>query len=262
MEKKQLKSTSSEKKTYSEYNHAISGGISGFSARLFISPFDVVKIRLQLRTYPSFYSKVLNHKDPQYCGIISSIKHIIHQEGALWKGNFSAQILYMIYGTSQFFTYAKCKSLLNDIFPEEKYNSGKSFVSGAVGGAIATIVSYPFDLLRTRFAAQGKSKGNYYLSYWGDAFSGIVSGTIGKTIVFPLDVIRKCLQVQGPTRTKYFYEGIPIYNKIIKTGIIIFKTEGLLGLYKGWAITFWVYERSLRFIDTLEQNNKLLQKNV
>ncbi|CCJ30426.1 unnamed protein product [Pneumocystis jirovecii] len=323
MEKEESKNTSSKKKTYSDYNHAISGGISGFSARLFISPFDVVKIRLQLKTYPSSYSKELNHKILPYHGIISSVKHIIHQEGifALWKGNCSAQILYMVYGATQFFTYAKCKSLLDNIFPEKKYNSGKSFISGAIGGALGTIASYPFDLLRTRFAAQGKSKiylsipqsirsiyisegirgfyrginvslvqimpymgivlGIYesskvyipktgHFSYWGDAFLGIVSGTIGKTIVFPLDVIRKCLQVQGPTRTKYFYEDIPIYNRIMKTGIIIFKTEGFLGLYKGWwvsilkaapstAITFWTYEKSLNFINTLEQkNNKKL----
>jgi solute carrier family 25 thiamine pyrophosphate transporter 19 len=43
----------------------------------------------------------------------------------------------------------------------KKYELGTSsseFVAGAVAGSIATTITYPFDLLRTRFAAQGKIK--------------------------------------------------------------------------------------------------------
>lgn len=36
--------------------------------------------------------------------------------------------------------------------------SVESFVSGAVAGGVATAATYPFDLLRTRFAAQGNDK--------------------------------------------------------------------------------------------------------
>lgn len=32
------------------------------------------------------------------------------------------------------------------------------FISGAVCGTTATVATYPFDLLRTRFAAQGETK--------------------------------------------------------------------------------------------------------
>ncbi|KTW31433.1 hypothetical protein T552_00077 [Pneumocystis carinii B80] len=296
---------------------AISGAISGFIVRFIISPFDVIKIRMQLQVLPAFPLRESNVTNYPYQKILGSVKQIIYQEGifALWKGNCFSQILYMSYGSCQFFTYAKCKLFLDRIFPEKTYNHGKTFVSGAIAGTVATTVSYPFDLLRTRFAAQGVSKvyisiphsirsvyisegirgfyrginasilqiipymgivfGVYegsktyllnigYSSSLTDAVAGIISGTVGKTFVFPLDLIRKRLQVQGPTREKYFYKDIPVYNKIIKTGITIFKSEGFLGFYKGWlisilktapstAITLWVYQRSLNFINKLEK---------
>ncbi|EMR10465.1 hypothetical protein PNEG_01179 [Pneumocystis murina B123] len=316
MKEKSLENTST-KKISPSIKSAISGGISGFTTRFIISPFDVIKIRMQLQILPVFPLKEHNSTNYPFQRIIRLVKQIIHQEGilALWKGNCFSQILYMSYGSCQFFTYAKCKFFLDRIFPEKTYNSGKTFVSGAIAGAVATTASYPFDLLRTRFAAQGVSKvylsiphsiksvyisegikgfyrginasilqivpymgtvfGLYessktylsnigYSSSWTDALAGLVSGTVGKTIVFPLDLIRKRLQVQGPTRKKYFYKDIPVYNKVIKTGIIIFKSEGFLGLYKGWwisvlraapstAITLWVYQRSLNFINKLEE---------
>ncbi|MCJ1449818.1 mitochondrial thiamine pyrophosphate transporter [Mycoblastus sanguinarius] len=37
-------------------------------------------------------------------------------------------------------------------------NGAEAFISGAVAGASATTVTYPLDLLRTRFAAQGPDK--------------------------------------------------------------------------------------------------------
>ncbi|KFY20546.1 hypothetical protein V491_03633 [Pseudogymnoascus sp. VKM F-3775] len=40
----------------------------------------------------------------------------------------------------------------------------ESFVAGATAGAVSTTVTYPLDLLRTRFAAQGRQK--VYPSLW------------------------------------------------------------------------------------------------
>lgn len=61
----------------------------------------------------------------------------------------------MIYGSVQFSAYRFTSQLIKPLsFPEV----ADSFISGAVAGAAATTVTYPLDLLRTRFAAQGPER--------------------------------------------------------------------------------------------------------
>lgn len=66
----------------------------------------------------------------------------------------------MTYGAIQFTTYTTCTSLLPPLPP-----SIAAFVAGATAGATATAATYPLDLLRTRFAAQGSDK--VYSSFLG-----------------------------------------------------------------------------------------------
>lgn len=66
----------------------------------------------------------------------------------------------MTYGAIQFTTYTTCTSLLPAVPP-----AMAAFVAGATAGATATAATYPLDLLRTRFAAQGSDK--VYSSFIG-----------------------------------------------------------------------------------------------
>ena len=72
---------------------------------------------------------------------------------AFWKGNVPAELLYVTYGALQFTTYTSCTTLL-PVLP----TSVAAFIAGATAGATATAATYPLDLLRTRFAAQGSDK--------------------------------------------------------------------------------------------------------
>lgn len=58
----------------------------------------------------------------------------------------------MVYGAVQFTTYKYFSSLLSPYVEHRWLYKG---LSGGMAGVVATTVSYPFDLLRTRFAAQG-----------------------------------------------------------------------------------------------------------
>ena len=126
---------------------AVAGGLAGLTSRFVIAPLDVVKIRLQLQSRPG----------TTYNGAIHAARTIVAQEGltALWKGNIPAELLYVSYSMVQFVMYREAHVILEKADYPKRY---RSFVAGASAGMCATVVTYPLDLLRTRFAAQGTSK--------------------------------------------------------------------------------------------------------
>lgn len=116
--------------------------------RAFTAPLDTIKIRLQIQesTFAERQS------------IASVLKSLLKNEGvaALWKGNVPAEIMYVMYGAIQFTTF----SVLSDGFSKFENAIGTNFSSathslvvGAGTGTTSTIITYPFDLLRTRLAA-------------------------------------------------------------------------------------------------------------
>jgi len=138
----------------------VAGAVAGLVSRFCIAPLDVVKIRLQLQ--PHSLSDPLSCdgiKGPIYKGMFSTMRAIVRQEGirALWKGNIPAELLYVCYGGVQFTCYRGITELQAQL-PRRLPPSAESFVSGAGAGAAATAVTYPLDLLRTRFAAQGTDR--------------------------------------------------------------------------------------------------------
>ncbi|KAJ5528325.1 Mitochondrial thiamine pyrophosphate carrier 1 [Penicillium frequentans] len=135
----------------------LAGGIAGLISRFCIAPLDVVKIRLQLQVHslsdPASHEAV---QGPIYKGTLSTMRAIIRQEGitGLWKGNIPAEMMYVCYGALQFTAYRSTTQALAEL-PYRLPPSAESFVAGAAAGGMATATTYPLDLLRTRFAAQG-----------------------------------------------------------------------------------------------------------
>ena len=131
------------------YESFLAGSISGAVARAVTAPLDTVKIRLQLQTA----------KGKQYNGIVYTAQNIIKNEGitSLWKGNVPAEIMYILYGSVQFSTYSVLNNALSNIQDNHSQLAISrplhSLVVGAGAGVCSTVVTYPFDLLRTRLAA-------------------------------------------------------------------------------------------------------------
>ncbi|KAF2467478.1 mitochondrial thiamine pyrophosphate carrier 1 [Lindgomyces ingoldianus] len=143
----------------SQQQVAVAGAVAGLVSRFVIAPLDVIKIRLQLQVHSlSDPLSVRGVTGPVYKGTLGTLKHILREEGltGLWKGNIPAEGLYLAYGGLQFSAYTYCSHLLDAIPQPYKLPSpANSFISGATAGACATTLTYPLDLLRTRFAAQG-----------------------------------------------------------------------------------------------------------
>ncbi|CAG8960094.1 hypothetical protein HYFRA_00010572 [Hymenoscyphus fraxineus] len=141
----------------------VAGATAGLIARFVIAPLDVVKIRLQLQTHS--LSDPLSHQDlrgsPIYKGTLPTLKHIVRAEGltGLWKGNIPAELMYVSYSAIQFTAYRTISLALQATLGERKLPvAAESFIAGAGAGAISTTATYPLDLLRTRFAAQGTER--------------------------------------------------------------------------------------------------------
>ncbi|KAK4507982.1 hypothetical protein PRZ48_001717 [Zasmidium cellare] len=142
----------------------VAGAISGLISRFCIAPLDVVKIRLQLH-YHSLSDPLAVARPGRQTptGVYIVTRDIWCHEGitGFWKGNIPAEGLYLSYGAVQFLAYRSTTQVLDKLCEQRDWTipgTAKSFISGAVAGTAATTATYPLDLLRTRFAAQGTER--------------------------------------------------------------------------------------------------------
>lgn len=75
----------------------------------------------------------------------------------MWKGHVPAQLLSIIYGMAQFYSYNIFMKTLQGMSKNEEQNHLMHFIAGAGAGGTATIVSFPFDTVRTRLVAQSNN---------------------------------------------------------------------------------------------------------
>ncbi|SCU97364.1 LAFA_0G11122g1_1 [Lachancea sp. 'fantastica'] len=158
----------------------LAGCVSGLSARFITAPLDTVKIRLQLHLIDNSSQR----------GIISVVRSIIREEGtrALWKGNVPAAAMYLLYGSTQFSAFSTLnKALAGNHWPAQFH----SCVVGALAGSCSAVMSYPFDVLRTRFVANhekalatmlGTASEIWYHEGVGGFFKGVSSSVVSISI--------------------------------------------------------------------------------
>ncbi|XP_015595468.1 mitochondrial thiamine pyrophosphate carrier isoform X2 [Cephus cinctus] len=134
-------------------DYAIAGAVSGCVTRFLCQPLDVLKIRFQLQVEP-----ITEHHVSKYQSMHQAVYLILKEEGisALWKGHIPAQLLSIVYGMSQFYSYHMFMKL-SDRLPVDDWKHSTSFVAGAAAGTVATITSFPFDTVRTRLVAQSSN---------------------------------------------------------------------------------------------------------
>ncbi|KAK3114970.1 mitochondrial thiamine pyrophosphate transporter [Teratosphaeriaceae sp. CCFEE 6253] len=168
----------------------LAGGIAGLASRFCIAPLDVLKIRLQLQYHSladPLSTPLTAARTPQ--GVLRLARDIWRHEGitGFWKGNIPAEGLYLSYGAVQFMTYRSANQVLEHLDQHQGIHlpgTARSFLAGALAGTAATTVTYPLDLLRTRFAAQGTER----------VYTGLIAS------------IREITRHEGPAG---FFRGLP-----------------------------------------------------
>ncbi len=133
-------------------DHMLAGGASSAATRAACQPLDVLKIRLQVQ--------VESGEGAKYRSLPQAAAAILREEGAaaFWKGHLPAQALSVAYGVAQF---ASFEALTKAAFLADSRAAADGalapaahFVCGAAAGVLGTLLSYPFDVVRTRLVAQ------------------------------------------------------------------------------------------------------------
>ncbi|KAG0196931.1 hypothetical protein BGX28_009540 [Mortierella sp. GBA30] len=131
------------------------GSLAGATEAFLVTPFDLVKVRLQDR-----------HGLGDYTGTMDCIRKIGKQEGVLtfyhglestiWRHATWSGMYFMII------------HLFRTAFPERSSASKnesmlRNFVAGTIGGTFGTLVNTPFDVVKSR--VQNQRKGNVTYGY-------------------------------------------------------------------------------------------------
>ena len=143
---------------------AVAGGASGGLTRALLSPLDVLKIRLQLRSAAAGG------------GALAVARGILAADGVrgFWRGSGTGIALWVAYMAVQFPAYQAARRALAASGGSSSGGGGGSgggsgsgastlqlpplsLLAGGLAGVAATAVTYPLDWARTRLAAAGSA---------------------------------------------------------------------------------------------------------
>ncbi|RCI04709.1 Fe(2+) transporter [Rhizopus stolonifer] len=128
-------------------NQLIASGCAGAIATLahdaLMTPFDVLKQRMQLR-------------DSTYRSVRECARKVYGNEGikAFYISFPTTVSMSIPFQSVQFATYEYCRSKLD---PEGSYNPKAHMLAGAIAGAIASSVTTPLDVIKTLLQTKGSS---------------------------------------------------------------------------------------------------------
>lgn len=197
----------------------IAGGLAGVVSRTVVSPFERVKILLQVQ---NSVENTYNN------GILNAIKKIYKDEGGkgLFRGNGLNCVRIFPYSAVQFLVYEYTK---RHIFHVDDNNSNydknnykiqnltnlQRFIAGSLGAACSLIVTQPLDLVRIRLSVQTANLANLTKSK---------AKNISKPPNF-LELITKIYKTEGGI--------LGLYRGMVSTGLQVIPCVALNFMFYG-----------------------------
>uniref|UniRef100_A0A672FB40 Mitochondrial glutathione transporter SLC25A39 n=1 Tax=Salarias fasciatus TaxID=181472 RepID=A0A672FB40_SALFA len=117
----------------------VAGGLARLGAVTVISPLELVRTKMQ--------SRRLSYGELRVC-----IRSAVAQDGvlSLWRGWGPTVLRDVPFSALYWFNYELVKTRLCDHSGAPQGNFSISFTAGAVSGAIAAVLTLPFDVVKTR----------------------------------------------------------------------------------------------------------------
>ena len=141
----------------------IAGGLAGGVQTFVCSPIELIKTRMQLQGQGESRKFIFVKKDDlfRYSDPVDCMAKILKYEGlrGFFRG-FYCTLLREVPSFAVYFSsyYALCEKLGAN---KGTLSIPKLFLSGGISGILAWIVSYPFDVIKTRLQADGMGKTIY-----------------------------------------------------------------------------------------------------
>ncbi|KAI8901523.1 mitochondrial solute transporter [Globomyces pollinis-pini] len=123
-------------------SHASAGAIATLAHDGFLTPFDVIKQRMQISS--------------QYRGLVHCASEVYRMEGfrAFYISYPTTIVMSVPFQAIQFTTYEYTRKLMN---PSNQYNPLSHCVAGGLAGGMASLVTNPLDVAKTLLQTKGLS---------------------------------------------------------------------------------------------------------
>jgi len=122
------------------------GSLAGATEALLVTPFDLLKVRLQDRSSPVYYS-----------GSFDCLRKVISQEG-IWTLFHGLEATIWRHATWSGWYFMTINSF-RTAFPQRHSTTKnelmlRTFIAGTIGGTLGTLANNPFDVVKSRIQVQ------------------------------------------------------------------------------------------------------------
>lgn len=152
------------------------GAIAGITSVTFTYPLDIVRTRLSIQS-ASFAGLTRDEAQKKLPGMFQTLGHMYRTEGgffALYRGIIPTIAGVAPYVGLNFMVYESVRQYFTPEGQQNPTSIGK-LCAGAISGAVAQSITYPFDVLRRRFQVNTMSGMGYKYKSIFDAVKVILA---------------------------------------------------------------------------------------